>query len=764
MGKVRYGQHGYVGSSMSERAVEAYANGEMPKSKWTKAAMLYAIDNQLNEFEDDQKITSEEREELFTAINAMKKEEMFSTFMEYSSWHHTSKFANATDFYRITEDIEDYRRFAIHTIPDTTVGQHSNELIGEQIEREKQQAQERARIEAERHIDQHKFDALLAQGVTDFSGKIFENITLENLNLEGVDLFGSQFKNCTIRNSTFNHASLRRVAFSGNIHNSRIMNSEGDLEALTSLCTIDGLDIRNSQMSVSIDSWDRNDHGYANNITFRDCGNATLITGRLSVANLTIDNVEKLNVKAYRTDFTQLTVVNSSINPIQTRHTTITDSTITDSSINMGWGTFTAFDYQDLNIANTHMENITLTSHTGITPQQYGLEAITFTNSSFQGVLSDGKNSQPYATADTALTTSQENPQHNEPTTEENTMDNRNKLTQDEFIELYDNGERNFSNKKLSHLDLSDMDLTNCDFTNTEIRDVNFANSTLTGSDFTNAIFTDNYCHKTQLDHTTLTNALINGCDFTEASLGTNLTTGTTFTNNEFFHTYPTGRTLKDDAPLPRPSLQEIEAETDNKIPDLSHLDLSHMDLSNMNLSNADFRGSNLTDTNLEACDLSDTYFGGTLLNHTNLTGANCYNADFDGAVIHQSNFTDADLSWTTIFNSLFVNNDFTNAEMASTSITYTIGRNNTVPAQVEKIINNQPTLTHPSHTQPYASADTALTTSQENTPLRKENEPTQLGKEGIRNLIAKQTQQKIQLGETQAPLTQQQEQQHPNR
>ena len=709
MGKVTYGQHGYVGSSMSERAVAAYENGEMPKSKWTKAAMLTALNTQLTEFEDNNQLTTQEREELSTAITRMKKEDIFTTFLYNSSWHHTSKFANATDFYRVTEDIEEYRRFAIHTIPDTTVGQHSKELLREQIEQEKQQAQEQARIEAERHIDQHKFDALLAQGVTDFSGKIFENITLENLTLEDVNLFGSQFKNCTITNSTFNHAALRRVTFSGNIHNSRIMNSEGDLEALTSLCTIDGLDIRNSQMSVSIDSWDRNDHGYANNITFRDCENATLITGRLSVANLTIDNVKKLNVKAYRTNFTEMTVINSSINPIQTRHTTITDSTITNSSINMGWGTFTAFDYQDLNIANTHMENITLTSHTGITPQHYGLEAITFTNSSFQGVLSDGKNSQPYASADTALTTRQENaplrkernPQHSQPLSEEDTMDNRTTLTQDEFIEFYDNGERNFSNKKLLHLDLSDMDLTHCDFTNAEIRDVNFTNSTLTGSDFTNAIFTDNYCHKTQLDHATLTNALIDGCDFIEASFGTNLTTGTTFTNNEFFHTYPTGRTLKDDAPLPRPSLQEIEAEADNKVPDLSHLDLSHMDLSNMNLSNADFRGSNLTDTNLEACDLSDTYFGGTLLDHTNLSGANCYNADFDGAVIHQSNFTDADLSWTTIFNSLFVNNDFTNAEMASADVTYTIGRNNTVPAQVEKIINNQPTLTHSSHTQP---------------------------------------------------------------
>lgn len=43
MGKVTYGQSGYVGSSMSESACEAYKNDEKPKSKWTKTAMLAAI-------------------------------------------------------------------------------------------------------------------------------------------------------------------------------------------------------------------------------------------------------------------------------------------------------------------------------------------------------------------------------------------------------------------------------------------------------------------------------------------------------------------------------------------------------------------------------------------------------------------------------------------------------------------------------------------------------------------------------------------------
>lgn len=41
MGKVSYGQAGYIGQSLSERA--AAADGEAPRSKWTKSAMLAAI-------------------------------------------------------------------------------------------------------------------------------------------------------------------------------------------------------------------------------------------------------------------------------------------------------------------------------------------------------------------------------------------------------------------------------------------------------------------------------------------------------------------------------------------------------------------------------------------------------------------------------------------------------------------------------------------------------------------------------------------------
>lgn len=95
MSKVTYNQAGYVGSFMSERAVEAYQAGEMPKSKWTKQAMLAAVEDCCDE--NDLAFDA-------SALAKLRKDEIFARFFWRSSWHHTGKFARETDFYQVDED------------------------------------------------------------------------------------------------------------------------------------------------------------------------------------------------------------------------------------------------------------------------------------------------------------------------------------------------------------------------------------------------------------------------------------------------------------------------------------------------------------------------------------------------------------------------------------------------------------------------------------------------------------------------------------
>lgn len=124
MTQVVYGQKGYLGSSMSVRAAEAYEQGEMPISRWTKTAIIHAVKDYCFDFDlaydpDIEKKT---------------KAELAKEFLEYKSWHHSSRTAREVEFFGLNEDAV-CRSFE----------QMSEEQI---IERGRQMADERAALEA----------------------------------------------------------------------------------------------------------------------------------------------------------------------------------------------------------------------------------------------------------------------------------------------------------------------------------------------------------------------------------------------------------------------------------------------------------------------------------------------------------------------------------------------------------------------------------------------------------------------------------------
>lgn len=94
MTQVSYGQKGYLGSSMSVRAAEAYEQGEMPISRWTKTAIIQAVKGYCFDFDlaydpDIEKKT---------------KAELVKEFLEYKSWHHSSRTAREVEFFGLNED------------------------------------------------------------------------------------------------------------------------------------------------------------------------------------------------------------------------------------------------------------------------------------------------------------------------------------------------------------------------------------------------------------------------------------------------------------------------------------------------------------------------------------------------------------------------------------------------------------------------------------------------------------------------------------
>ena len=91
--KVYVRSAGYHGYSMSNNAVDAYENGEMPLSKWTKKAILAEL-QELGVSND-----------IIQAANKLSLADLKDLFLYKASWHHTSKMYNRTNFYAVNPDV-----------------------------------------------------------------------------------------------------------------------------------------------------------------------------------------------------------------------------------------------------------------------------------------------------------------------------------------------------------------------------------------------------------------------------------------------------------------------------------------------------------------------------------------------------------------------------------------------------------------------------------------------------------------------------------
>ena len=121
---------GYHGFSMSKRAVEAYNQGEKPFSKWTKEQIL----NELTEFGEelyyDYPFRLKSFYKLVDQLKKVKSDVLKAHLLRKSSWHHTGKFFNRTDFYSIDFDL-------IDSLDLKTVKEWQQEKIKKEVEQVK---------------------------------------------------------------------------------------------------------------------------------------------------------------------------------------------------------------------------------------------------------------------------------------------------------------------------------------------------------------------------------------------------------------------------------------------------------------------------------------------------------------------------------------------------------------------------------------------------------------------------------------------------
>ncbi len=85
---------GYCGWSMSNNAVKAYEDGEMPYSVWSKERIISCIRKQVRDNEIELNCSLGELHK--TPLEVLRR-----NCLQYSSWHHTGKYYRETDFYSL---------------------------------------------------------------------------------------------------------------------------------------------------------------------------------------------------------------------------------------------------------------------------------------------------------------------------------------------------------------------------------------------------------------------------------------------------------------------------------------------------------------------------------------------------------------------------------------------------------------------------------------------------------------------------------------
>lgn len=99
------------GKGMSNNAVSAYKKGEKPKSKWTREEILKGVsalfDNPTAYDKREYGDFISRKDEVMGIVRKLPLARLKEVLLIKSSWHHTSKYYNTTDFYSLPSDISE---------------------------------------------------------------------------------------------------------------------------------------------------------------------------------------------------------------------------------------------------------------------------------------------------------------------------------------------------------------------------------------------------------------------------------------------------------------------------------------------------------------------------------------------------------------------------------------------------------------------------------------------------------------------------------
>ena len=227
----------------------------------------------------------------------------------------------------------------------------------------------------------------------------------------------------------------------------------------------------------------------------------------------------------------------------------------------------------------------------------------------------------------------------------------------------------NFSNSNLSNVsignyaDLSDANLSNADLSNANLSNVDFSNADLSGVDFSSASFNAHYKNQPKIN--------FSGANLTNVVFPNDYSSYVDFSGVDFSNADLSGVDLRKvvlmGAILSGTKLEKARGIlADEKLVwKIVNGHAINEDISEFYLSGANFSRVDLRDINLSGANLAKCVFTGSNLENADLSNANLEEADFSNA-----NLTNANLSRSNLAKAVFHNVNLmnTNFEKANTN------------------------------------------------------------------------------------------------
>lgn len=208
-------------------------------------------------------------------------------------------------------------------------------------------------------------------------------------------------------------------------------------------------------------------------------------------------------------------------------------------------------------------------------------------------------------------------------------------------------------------LNLSNLNLSKTNFSNLLITSINFSESDLSYSDFSNSTL-----NMSDFLGVHVNSGNFSTCTFNEIDFRGSIMAGSKFDKSQFRN-----RVIFNNCNLMNATFKKVyfkkmvtftkanltgvqlELENDALSADFEKAILVGVEIKGLNMYMVEFNNSDLSNSKLINCFLSQTDFGEAKLNNTDFTGSTLWESNFAGAKLNNTNFKDADLRHAQLFN-----------------------------------------------------------------------------------------------------------------